>query len=70
MSLQPLLDRSRYTDEEWEYASSGRCDWIVESGMTPRVVRCGAHSSSDSFYRFCVEHDQDARDESPGTYGK
>jgi hypothetical protein len=38
--LQPLLDRSRYTDEEWEYASSGRCDW--ETATYPRLERCGS----------------------------
>lgn len=70
MDLMPLLARGRYTDEEWEYASSGRCDWITEMGMVPgRIVRCGHPSDPDSFYRFCTRHDEDARDESPN-YGR
>lgn len=64
MTLQPMLDRGRYSDEEWEYASSGRCDWVIESGMWPgRVVRCGEPSDPGSFYRYCTEHDEDAQDD-------
>lgn len=66
--LQPLLDRSRYSDEEWEYASSGRCDW--ETANYPRLRRCGKPSSSASFYRYCNDHDRAARDQSPDTYGQ
>jgi hypothetical protein len=66
MNLQPLLDRSRYTDEEWEYASSGRCDWEVAT--YPRLERCGKPSDPDSFYRYCTAHDRMARDCSPN-YG-
>ena len=65
-ALQPLVDRSRYTDEEWEYASSGRCDW--ETATYPHLTRCGEPSDPDSFYRYCDEHDEEAR-ESPG-YGR
>jgi hypothetical protein len=61
VELMPLLDRSRYTDEEWEYASSGRCDWEVAT--YPRLERCGKPSSPKSFYRWCDEHDQERRDE-------
>jgi hypothetical protein len=64
--LQPLLDRSRYTDEEWEYASSGRCDWEVAT--YPSLERCGQPSSPDSVYRYCAEHDEDAREQ--GGYGR
>lgn len=68
--LQSLLARNRYCDEEWEYASSGRCDWVTESGMTPRIKRCGRASSPDSFYRWCARHDDDARQDNPAAYGK
>lgn len=68
-NLQPLLSRDRYTDEEWQYASAGICDWITESGMGPYIKRCGAPSSPNSFYRWCAEHDDEARDD-PYHYGK
>ncbi|MFI5895645.1 hypothetical protein ACIA5D_36675 [Actinoplanes sp. NPDC051513] len=69
--LQPMLARSRYCDEEWEYASSGSCDRELECGIYPgRIVRCGQPSSPNSFYRWCDEHDRDARDENPAAYGK
>lgn len=64
--LQPLLDRNRYSDEEWEYASSGRCDWEIAN--YPNLQRCGKSSDPGSFYRYCTEHDEDAQ-ESPG-YGR
>ncbi len=67
-ALRPLLARNRYTDEEWAYASSGHCDWEAELGMHPRIVRCGKPSSPDSFYRYCTDHDEQAR-ESP-RYGR
>jgi hypothetical protein len=66
MDLQPLLDRNRYTDEEWAYASAGRCDWEVAN--YPRPERCGQPSSPNSFYRYCDDHDRQARDCSPN-YG-
>ncbi len=47
--LMPLLARNRYSDEEWEYASSGRCDW--ETANYPRLQRCGVASDPKSFYR-------------------
>lgn len=53
--LQPLLDRSRYTDEEWQYATSGRCGWGA-------LALCGYPSSPGSVYRFCAEHDVMARE--------
>ena len=62
----PLLSRDRYSDEEWAYASSGRCGWYTAN--YPGDAWCGASSSQKSFYRFCEEHDDDAR-EHP-TYGK
>ena len=65
--LQPLLDRDRYSDEEWEYAASGRCDW--ETGNYPTLTRCGGPSDPGSFYRFCKSHDREARDTSPN-YGR
>lgn len=65
-ALQPLLDRSRYSEEEWEYASAGICDW--ETANYPGLERCGEPSDPASFYRYCREHDQDAR-ERP-TYGR
>lgn len=68
--LQPLLSRDRYSDEEWEYASSGRCDRETDLGMHPRIVRCGEPSSPASFYRWCVEHDEEARDDDPDAYGR
>jgi hypothetical protein len=68
--LQPMLARSRYSDEEWEFASSGRCDREVELGMHPRVVRCGEPSSPASFYRWCARHDREAYEDNPAKYGR
>lgn len=68
--LQPLLDRSRYTDEEWALSSAGRCDWVIESGMTPRVVHCEEPSEPTSFYRWCAGHDDEARTDNPSAYGR
>jgi hypothetical protein len=67
MRLQPLLARNRYTDEEWEYASAGRCDWVVAT--YPRLERCGEPSDPDSFYRWCTDHHRQARDDAPDSYG-
>jgi hypothetical protein len=67
MNLRPLLDRNRYTDEEWAYASTGRCDWGVAT--YPTLARCGQPSDPDSFYRWCTGHDRQARDDSPDNYG-
>lgn len=70
-ALRPLLARGRYTDDEWEYASSGRCDRETEYGMfAGRIVRCGKPSSPESVYRWCDEHDTDARLEDPRRYGQ
>jgi hypothetical protein len=67
--LQPLLDRDRYTDEEWALSSAGLCDEVIEYGMHPgRIVHCGERSSPVSVYRLCASHDEDAR-QSPG-YGR
>jgi len=66
MSLQPLLSRDRYSDEEWELASSGRCGMDVAN--YPRLEHCEKPSDPKSFYRFCPDHDEDAR-EYP-TYGQ
>lgn len=67
--LQPLLARSRYTDEEWALASEGKCSWETEFGMFPgRVVHCEQPAHPGSFYRMCAEHDEEAR-YSP-TYGR
>lgn len=68
-ALRPLLDRDRYTDDEWALASAGRCDWITESGAWVRIARCGKPSDPGSFYRFCPEHDCDARGLWGTTYG-
>lgn len=64
--LQPLLARDRYSDEEWELVSSGRCGMDVAN--YPQLEHCGRPSDPDSFYRFCTEHDEDAR--AYPTYGK
>jgi hypothetical protein len=69
-SLYPLLARDRYCDEEWEYATSGRCDREVEYGNGRGIIRCGLPSSPASFYRWCDEHDLEARYENPAAYGK
>lgn len=66
--LQPLLARDRYTDEEWELSSAGLCDAYVAN--YPRDEWCGAPSSPKSFYRWCEEHDQEAREDDPAAYGK
>lgn len=58
--LYPLLARNRYTDVEWEYASSGRCGMDVAN--YPSLEHCGRPSDPGSFYRFCSEHDRDARE--------
>lgn len=69
-NFQPLLARDRYSDEEWQYASSGLCDRETEFGMHPRIVRCGKPSSPDSFYRWCADHDREAREDDPAKYGR
>lgn len=66
--LQPLLSRDRYTDEEWEYASAGRCD--VLTANYPGMEWCGKPADPDSFYRWCTEHDWEARTEDPRRYGQ
>lgn len=66
--LFPLLARDRYTDEEWELASSGRCSQNTAS--YPRLTWCGEASDPNSFYRWCAEHDADARHNNPGVYGR
>lgn len=66
--LRPMLDRGRYSDEEWEFASAGICDW--ETANYPSLQRCGQPSDPGSFYRYCAKHDEDARDHSPDTYGR
>ena len=69
--LQPLLSRNRYSDEEWKYAKAGLCDREVEYGMyMGRIVRCGKPSSPTSFYRWCTECDEEAREQDPAAYGK
>jgi hypothetical protein len=65
--LQPMLHRSRYTDEEWEYAKAGRCAEIT--GSSGALIRCGYPSSPTSYYRACSRHDREIRDEHPDTYG-
>jgi hypothetical protein len=67
-ALQPLLARNRYSDEEWALANAGRCNYDVQN--YPRMERCGRPSSPKSFYRFCDEHDQEARHDNPGAYGQ
>lgn len=66
--LQPLLSRDRYSDEEWECATSGRCGACVEFGNSRGVILCEEPSDPNSYYRYCTGHDEDAR-EHP-TYGK
>lgn len=31
---------------------------------------CGRPASPDSFYRWCTEHDQEAREDNPAQYGR
>jgi hypothetical protein len=59
--LQPLLDRGRYTDEEWDLASAGLCGWLTAN--YPRLEWCGQPSDPDSHYRCCTPHDQEARED-------
>jgi hypothetical protein len=66
--LWPLLDRDRYTDEEWELSSAGLCD-VVTDDTYGTITRCGAPSSPASAYRWCDDHDRQARDDDPGAYG-
>jgi len=78
LDLQPLLARERYSDEEWKLSSAGLCDVVIESGMGPYVKYCEQPSDANSFYRWCTEHDQEARDTDvyiaqwghEGSYGK
>ena len=65
-ALFPLLDRDRYSDEEWELASSGLCDWLTAG--YPRMEWCGLPSSPSSFYRWCDEHDAEAREDYPNNW--
>lgn len=66
--LQPLLSRIRYDDEEWELASAGRCARLIP--WPPGIgTWCGEPSDPDSFYRWCAEHDQEAREVNPYGYG-
>jgi hypothetical protein len=69
-ALQPLLDRDRYSDEEWKLAVSGRCGATVEYGNGRGVILCGEPSDPVSFYRWCTGHDTDAREQDPGKYGR
>jgi hypothetical protein len=57
--LQPLLDRGRYTDEEWALSSAGLCGYLTAT--YPRLEWCEQPSDPASHYRYCTEHDQDAR---------
>jgi hypothetical protein len=65
--LQPLLARNRYTDEEWALSSAGKCDWLTAT--YPGLEWCEQPSSPRSFYRWCTEHDDEARDD-PRSYGR
>lgn len=65
--LQPLLSRDRYTDEEWEYATSGRCGWA--DAQFQHLQCCGDPSNPNSTYRYCTFHDDVAR-EYGAAYGK
>lgn len=65
-ALQPLLARGRYSDEEWEYASAGRCGWYTAN--YPGDAWCGGPSDPKSIYRYCASHDEDAREYD--TYGR
>jgi hypothetical protein len=58
--LQPLLARDRYTDVEWEYASSGRCNW--SDAQYQHLQWCGKPSDPNSPYRLCTFHDGCAQD--------
>jgi len=67
--LFPLLERRRYTDEEWKLAVTGRCDRHI--APYPRLVFCGRRSSPDSFYRWCAGHDAEVRANYPAEwYGR
>lgn len=68
MSLQPLLARDRYSDEEWALSKAGKCDWLT--GNYPRLTWCGQPSDPVSFYCWCAEHDDEAREQNPGAYGR
>lgn len=70
VALYPLLDRGRYTDEEWELASAEMCNWVSQFGFRGRWVHCGQPSDPESFYRWCAEHDMQARDDNPEAYGR
>ncbi len=62
--LKPMLARNRYTDEEWEVASKGRCGWAVDYRGSGTVF-CNEPSDPRSEYRYCQEHDDALIDDEP-----
>jgi hypothetical protein len=70
MSLQPLLSRDRYTDEEWALSKAGLCNEPVEFGNGRGVIHCKQPTDPKSFYRWCTEHDEEAREQDPRAYGR
>jgi hypothetical protein len=63
-----LVARDRFTDEEWAEAMAGRCGYVVESGMSARIKRCGAPSDPESPFANCSTHDRVVLDESPQSW--
>lgn len=61
--LQPLLPPDRYSSKGWAFAVAGTCNWCVEPPNTYGGVLCGKPSSPTSFYRYCADHDREAREE-------
>lgn len=60
-----LVARNRFTAEEWAEAKAGRCGYVVESGMSARIKRCGDPSAPESPFANCTTHDRVVLDDSP-----
>ncbi len=59
VNLQPLLARDRYTETEWQHATSGRCGWEEAISLQPNC--CGKPSDPESFFRYCTFHNNVVR---------
>ncbi len=69
-TLQPLYERDRYTDEEWELAVAGRCSWNENVPGRRELHYCGWLADPDSAYRFCGTHDWAIREDYGADYGR
>lgn len=61
-----LIDRLRFTDEEWERAGQGLCTEVIEYGMSPFPKFCPKPLDPDSCYAACTQHDREWVEEYDG----